>query len=105
VRESRLREPVILSVELYGVVRDVVKDTKVELELPDRRRATYRELLEGLAERYGPGLRGRLFDRSGPASYVKVFAGGRVITDLDQPIHTESDQAVRVIVFAAAGGG
>jgi hypothetical protein len=58
-----------------------------------------------LAGKYGPALKDRLFDRDGPSSFVKVFAGGRLITDLDQPLAKEDGHDVRVIVLAAAGGG
>jgi hypothetical protein len=100
-----LTAPVTVSVELYGIVRDLVKETKIELELPDSESPTFRDVLEGLSRRHGPALRDRLFDRYGPSSFVKVFAAGRPVTDLDQPLDAESGQAVRVIIFAAAGGG
>lgn len=97
--------PVIVNVEFYGVVRDIVRDTKVELRLDDREGATFRKVLEGLAERYGPALHDRLFDRYGPSSFVKVFSGGKAVTDLDQPLPEGDGPAIRIIVFAAAGGG
>jgi molybdopterin converting factor small subunit len=96
--------PRVVTIELYGVVRDIVRDTKVELQLDDAG-ATFRDVLEGLAQTHGPALQDRLFDRFGPSSSVKVFAGGGVITDLDQPLPDADDQAIRIIVFAAAGGG
>lgn len=97
--------PIVVNLELYGVVRDLIRDSKVELRLDDGEGATFRKVLEGLAKTYGPALQDRLFDRYGPSSFVKVFAGGRLVTDLDQPLPDADGQAIRIIVFAAAGGG
>ena len=98
-------EPVVVNVELYGVVRDIVRDSKVELRLDGGDGLTFKSILEGLVQTYGPALQDRLFDRYGPRSYVKVFAGGRPVKDLDQPLPDTEDKAIRIIVFAAAGGG
>ncbi len=97
--------PFTVKIDLYGVVRDLVKDSKVEVQLPERDGATFRALLEALAERYGPALHDRLFDRYGVRSHVTVLAAGRVIRDLDETLPSEDGPAVRIIVFAAAGGG
>jgi hypothetical protein len=97
--------PIVVNIELYGVVRDLIRDSKIELRLDDAEGATFRKVLEGLAQTYGPALHDRLFDRYGPSSFVKVFAGGGLVTDLDQPLPQANGQAIRVIVFAAAGGG
>lgn len=97
--------PVVVKIELYGVVRDIVRDSKVELRLDDGAGVTFSKVLKGLAETYGPALQERLFDRYGPSSFVKVFAGGRLVTDLDQPLPDTGGKAIRIIVFAAAGGG
>jgi hypothetical protein len=97
--------PVVVNIELYGVVRDIVRDSKVELKLDDGEGATFRNVLEGLSRDYGPALQERLFDRYGPSSFVKMFTGGRLVTDLDQPLPGIEGQAIRIIVFAAAGGG
>ena len=83
----------------------MVKENKVELVLPDRGSATFRTVLEGLAQRYGPALQDRLFDRFGPSSFVKVFAEGKAIKDLDEALPIDREQVVRIIIFAAAGGG
>jgi molybdopterin converting factor small subunit len=96
---------VIVKIELYGVVRDLIRDSKVELRLDERTGATFRTVLKGLARNYGPALHDRLFDRYGLSSFVKVFAGGRMITDLDQVLPDQDGKAIRIIVFAAAGGG
>jgi molybdopterin converting factor small subunit len=98
-------QPVVVKVELYGIVRDLVKDRNVELQLPDRETATFRTVLEGLAQRYGPALQDRLFDRFGPSSFVKVFAEGKAVEDLDEALPIEHEPVVRIIIFAAAGGG
>ena len=97
--------PIVVDIELYGVVRDLIRDRKLELRLDDGEGATFRKVLEGLAQTYGPALQDRLFDRYGPSSFVKVFAEGRLVTDLDRPLPDADGQAIRIIVFAAAGGG
>ena len=97
--------PIVVNIELYGVVRDLIRDSKIELRLDEGEGATFRMVLEGLAQTYGPALRDRLFDRYGPSSFVKVFAGGRLVTDLDQLLPNADGRAIRIIVFAAAGGG
>ena len=97
--------PVVVNIELYGVVRDIVRNTKVELRLNGDEGVTFKNVLEGLVQTYGPALQDRLFDRYGPSSNVKVFAGGRPVKDLDQPLPDAEGKAIRIIVFAAAGGG
>jgi molybdopterin converting factor small subunit len=100
-----LASPFTVTIDLYGVVRDVVRDSRVEVQLPERDGATFRTLLEALAASHGPGLKDRLFDRRGVRSHVTVLAAGRVIRDLDETLPTGDEPAVRVIVFSAAGGG
>jgi hypothetical protein len=97
--------PIVVNIELYGVVRDLIRDSKIELRLDDAEGVTFRGVLEGLAQTYGPALQDRLFDRYGPSSFVKVFAGGGLVTDLDRPLPEADGRAIRIIVFAAAGGG
>ena len=97
--------PFVVNIELYGIVRDIVRDTKVELLLDDSEGVTFKNVLEGLVRTYGPALQDRLFNRYGPSSVVKVFAGGRLVTDLNQSLADTEGRAIRIIVFAAAGGG
>jgi len=96
---------VAVTVELYGVVRDLVKESKVEVSLPDREGASYGDVLESLAQRFGPAFRDRLFGPQGLLSHVKLYAGGKQIMDLDQALPDGEGPLVRIIVFAAAGGG
>lgn len=98
-------KPVVVNVELYGIIRDLVRDRNVEVSLPDREGASYGDVLESLAERYGPAFRERLFGSQGLLSFVKVYAGGKPVEDLDQALPAGDDPVVRIIVFAAAGGG
>jgi molybdopterin converting factor small subunit len=95
---------VTVKVELYGVVRDLVKETNTEIHLPDRDGASFGDVLEELAERHGPAFRDRLFGRQGLLSHVKVYSGGKPVEDLGQPLPADA-AVVRIIVFAAAGGG
>jgi hypothetical protein len=69
------------------------------------RPATVRDVLEALADRYGRAFRDRLFGNGGLLGHVKVYAGGKVVEDLSQPLPVGDEPAVRVIVMAAAGGG
>jgi molybdopterin converting factor small subunit len=102
--ETGVSSPTI-AVELYGVVRDLVKESRVEVDLPDGSEATFRDLLESMAQRFGPAFRERLFGREGLLSFVKIYAGGRMISDLDETLPSGDAAGVRIIVFAAAGGG
>ena len=97
--------PAVVRVELYGVVRDLVRDTNLEVRLPDREGTSFEDVLEELAERYGPAFRDRLFDSRGLLSHVKVYCGGKPVDDLSRPLPAGEEKAVRIIVFAAAGGG
>jgi hypothetical protein len=95
-----------VEVEIYGVVRDLIKEPNVEVELSGRQSATFNDVLEGLADRYGLAFRDRVFDREGRLlSHVKVYAGGKPVGDLDQPLPIGDDPVVRIVVMAAAGGG
>jgi len=96
---------VVVNVELYGIVRDLVKESKVEVSLPDQEGASYGDVLENLAQRFGPVFRDRLFGDHGLLSFVKVYAGGRAVVDLDEALPAGDGPVVRIIVFAAAGGG
>jgi hypothetical protein len=97
--------PRTVEVEFYGVVRDLVKDSRVEVTLPEREEATFRDVIESMVTRFGPPFRERLFGRDGLSSFVKVYAGGRMITDLDEALPSDKGTSVRIIVFAAACGG
>jgi len=97
--------PPTIEVELYGVVRDLVKESRVQVTLPEGEEATFRDVLESMVDRFGPAFRERLFGREGLLSFVKVYAGGRMITDLDETLPSKEGEGVRIIVFAAAGGG
>jgi hypothetical protein len=97
--------PPTIEVELYGVVRDLVKESRVRVTLPEGEEATFRDVLESMVDRFGPAFRERLFGREGLLSFVKVYAGGRMITDLDETVPSKEGAGVRIIVFAAAGGG
>jgi molybdopterin converting factor small subunit len=96
---------VVVKVELYGVIRDLVKDTNMEVDLSERDGASFGDVLEELAERHGPAFRDRLFGSRGLLSHVKVYSDGRPVEDLSQSLPAGDDLVVRIIVFAAAGGG
>jgi hypothetical protein len=96
-----------VQVEIYGTVRDLIKKSKLEVDLSDRASGTYRDVLEALVGQYGPALRARIFGPENDLlSHVKIFSGGTPVKDLDGPIAPADGVAnVKIIVFAAAGGG
>jgi len=97
-------QSVVVNVELYGVVRDLVKEPRVLVDVSSRP-VTVRDVLEVLVDRYGPAFRDRLFGSDGLLGYVRVYADGRPIEDLSEPLPAGDEPAVRIIVMAAAGGG
>jgi hypothetical protein len=97
-------QSVVVNVELYGVVRDLVKEPRVAVDV-SAQPATVLDVLEALADRYGPAFRDRLFSNGGLLGYVKVYADGKPVEDLSQPLPADEESAVRIIVMAAAGGG
>jgi len=97
--------PTVVKIELFGVIRDLVKEGIVDIELPDGRGVTFRDIMGQLAERFGPQFRERLFDERGLSSFVKVYCNGEAIKDLDKELPSAEEAVIRVIVFAAAGGG
>jgi hypothetical protein len=99
-------QSVVVNVELYGVIRDLVREKNVEVTLPAGGDGTYRDVLGELGARFGPAFRERILDASGQLlSFVKLYVGGRRVDDLDQALSTRDGPVVRIIVFAAAGGG
>jgi molybdopterin converting factor small subunit len=96
---------VVVKVELFGVIRDLVKDTVVEIAFPDRDGVSYRDVMERMVDRFGPAFRERLYGPQGLLSIVKIYAVGKLVQDLDQALQAGDEPVVRIIVFAAAGGG
>ena len=97
-------QSVVVSVELYGIIRDLVQEPRVLIDVSSRP-ATVRDVLEALADRYGPAFRDRLFGSDGLLGYVRVYADGRPVEDLSETLPAGDEPAVRIIVMAAAGGG
>jgi hypothetical protein len=97
-------QSVVVNVELYGVIRDLVREPRVVVDVSSRP-ATVRDVLDALADRYGSAFRDRLFGSDGLLGHVKVYADGKPVEDLSQPVPAGEGSAVRIIVMAAAGGG
>lgn len=95
----------VVRVELIGVIRDLVKDRSFDLCFVDRKSISYGDVLEELVKHYGPRFRDRLYGPGGLLSIVKVYSEGNLIKNLDQILPPGDEADVRVIVFAAAGGG
>jgi hypothetical protein len=99
-------QSVVVNVELYGVIRDLVRESNLEVTLPVGEGGTYRDVLGELGARFGPEFRERIFDTNGQLlSFVKLYVSGRPVDDLDQALLARDGPVVRIIVFAAAGGG
>ena len=98
--------PIPVKVEIYGTVRDLVKQNQVEILLPGAVGATVRDVLERLAERFGPDFRERLYAAPGRLGSVRVYLSGRSIANLDELLPSEEAQRViRLIFLAVMGGG
>ena len=98
--------PIPVKVEIYGTVRDLVKQNQVEILLPGAVGATVRDVLERLAERFGPDFRERLYAAPGRLGSVRVYLSGRAIANLDELLPSEEAQRViRLIFLAVMGGG
>ena len=71
-------QPVAVKVDIYGTIRDLVKETRVEVSVPAHEGATFRDVLEKVAERFGPDFRERLYAGPGQLGLVKVYLRGRL---------------------------
>jgi molybdopterin converting factor small subunit len=99
-------QPVAVKVDIYGTVRDLVKENRIEVLVPEGDGATFRDVLEKVAERFGPDFRERLYAGPGQLGFVKVYLRGRLVDNLDEPLPKEDGQPeVRLIFLAVVGGG
>ena len=97
---------IAVKVEMYGTVRDLVKENQTEVLLPEGGEATLRDVLEKLAERFGPDFRERLYAAPGRLGSVRVYLSGRPVNNLDELLPKEDGQPlVRLIFLAVMGGG
>lgn len=100
------KDPLRVSVSLYGVVRDIIKETTLTVSLPGE--ASVRDLLRRLAETYGERLGERLLDSRGELQKnVRVFFNEELISSAEEKVKEGegATQEVRVIVLSAAAGG
>ena len=98
--------PIAVKVEIYGTVRDLVRENQVEVLLPEAVGATVRDVLEKLVERYGPDFRERLYAAPGRLGSVRVYLSGRSTANLDELLPSDDAQRViRLIFLAVMGGG
>jgi len=102
------QEPLTVNVSLYGVVRDVVKETSVTVCVGGG--ASVRDILGRLTDACGPRLGERLLDGAGEVrKNVRVFLDDELVTSADVKLDTGGPslrrREVRVIVLAAAAGG
>jgi hypothetical protein len=99
-------QPIAVKVETYGTIRDLVKESQMEVVLADRRGASVRDVLERLTERLGPEFGGRLYAEPGRLGSVKIYLDGRSVRNLDELLPEDGGQPlVRLIFLAVMGGG
>jgi molybdopterin converting factor small subunit len=99
-------QSIAVKVDIYGTVRDLVKETRMEVLLPEHDRATFRDVLEKVAERFGPEFRERLYAGPGQLRSARVYLRGRLVDNLDEPLPKEDAQPeVRLIFLHFVGGG
>jgi hypothetical protein len=48
-------QPTAVKVDIYGTIRDLVKETRMEVVLPEQDRPTFKDVLDKLVERFGRG--------------------------------------------------
>ncbi len=98
--ESR-RKAVTIQVRFYGVIRDVIGGTSVEVQLAEH--STTRDLLAVLHEKYGQGFADRVLDEKGDVrSYVRLFLNDDQLNDLDT-ILAENDSAAKMVIYVMPG--
>ena len=98
-----------VQVRFCGIRRELVDVPYVELEVP--RGASVRAVLNALVERFGEGIRPRLFSADG--AYLRdmlcVAVNGYIVGDakLDAPLPAQGPgkQRVELSVFFAIAGG
>jgi hypothetical protein len=99
-------QTIAVKVDIYGTVRDLVKETRTEVLLPEHERVTFRDVLDKLVERFGPDFRERLYAEPGRLRSVRVYLRGRLIEDIDEPLPKEDAQPeVRLVFVHFVGGG
>ncbi len=102
-------ETLPVSIRFYGLVRDVVGQSHLEMCLSQG--STVRDLLEALAERYGERFRQRVMDGPGRLNrFVELIVNGRQVdrTALDTPLacgDERQEAVVNVLVLPPAAGG
>ncbi len=96
-----------MQVHFYGVVRDLVQEPVVALDLPPK--FTLGTMVDALASQCGEQLRSGLISSSGYLQgYVKVFVDGRDAHEgLTEMFTTdsESDRRIDVYVVPMLAGG
>lgn len=97
-----------IKINFYGVIRDVINEPKIEISLPDN--STVLDLLNVLAERYGPKFADRLLTKNKRLQpYVRLFINNTNVDfhqlDMDLGSKGESTAEATVYVLPASMGG
>ena len=102
-------ETLSVSIRFYGLVRDVVRETHLEMRLTQD--STVADLLHALADRYGERFCQRVMDPPGRLSrFVELIVNGRQVARdaLDTPLGGGDQRqaaVVNVLVLPPAAGG
>jgi hypothetical protein len=99
-------QPITVKVDMYGTIRDLVRENPIEVTFPAGGETTLGDVLKKLVERFGPDFRERLYAEPGRLCSVRVYLSGKPIYDLDALLPREEGQPlVRLIFLAVMGGG
>ena len=94
-------------VNFYGVVKDIVNEPQVEIQLPDE--FTLRQLLDNLKEKFGEKFQEGILDKHcGVKSYVRFFVNKEPVDnfDLDKKLKISGDIAdTAILVLPTQEGG
>jgi len=101
------KEPVLeVTVTLYGYVRDILKEPRVTLRLPED--AVVGDVFQALLREYGDRFRERVFTSQGALEKtVKIFIDGHAVDDLDRRLSPggTSPREVRLVILSPFTGG
>jgi len=95
-----------ITVNFYGITKDLVDKKKDELYLPEG--ATVRQLLELLSDRYGTGFKEKIFTSKGNLQQnVKIVIDGHMIdyNRLDITLGEGGERWMEMFIFPSIAGG
>lgn len=98
---------ITVKVNFYGVVKDIVNEPQVEVQIPDE--FTLRQLLDNLKNKFGEKFQEGILDKHcGVKSYVRFFVNREPVDnfDLDKKLKISGDIAdTAILVLPTQEGG